>query len=118
MQTRWQGLRFHYLNGYGPRRRPMAMRRNPERRMRLLIGPQTHPGPMDGKVPPLVMHLLTRPELLHHLQGLDKFRHALLAGDAPQRDLFEVIGQTDAQVQATGTDVIERDHIIGDIGCV
>src|SRR4029453_13826739 len=34
----------------GTRGRPMAMRRNPERRMRLLIGCPTHPGPMDRKV--------------------------------------------------------------------
>src|ERR671926_260383 len=48
----------------GTRRRPMTVRRDPERRVRLLIGPQAHPGPGDGRVPPRVMHLLTRPESL------------------------------------------------------
>ena len=52
-----------------------------------------------------------RPELLHHLQGLGKLRHPFLAGDGPQRDFFEVIGQADTQIQPPSTNVIERDHI-------
>src|SRR5947209_5886308 len=102
----------------GPHRRPMAMRRDPERWMRLLIGPQAQPGPLDTPVPSLVMHLLPCPEFFHHLQGLDKLWYPFLAGDTPQRHLLEVIGQADTQVQAAATNMIECDHVIGDISRV